>query len=283
MKPRQLTSPSVMPDQDAKPAATQLTFERLELKFLIDEVVADRIRDEIGAVCAADRHSRAGRRAGSNGYTINSLYLDTPGLAFHHAKERGDPDRVKLRVRTYSPDSLATLEVKRRRSNVIEKRRAVVRREDVPNAVRGVIDSDQMDGKGDKALQEFAYIVATSGALPKLSVRYEREAYESQVDPYARVTFDRNIRIQPASTWDLFPAEHGWSHFDDFWRLNLPTHPIVLELKCETAKIPCWMTDVIRRNQLEQTSFSKYSIGTCISHWLQGSDVSSARSLGALG
>jgi hypothetical protein len=43
------------------------------------------------------------------------------------------------------------------------------------------------------------------------------------------------------------------------------------------------MTDVIHRNQLEQTSFSKYSIGTCISHWIQGSDVSSARSLGALG
>lgn len=263
--------------------ATQLTFERLELKFLIDEIVADRIRDEIGAVCAPDRHSSAGRRAGSNGYTINSLYLDTPGLAFHNAKERGDPDRVKLRVRTYSAESLATLEVKRRRSNVIEKRRAVVEREDVPDAVSGRMQSDAMGGKGDQALREFSYIAATSGALPKLSVRYVREAYESLVDPYARVTFDRNIRVHPASTWDLFPDDRGWYRFDDYWRLNLPTHPIVLELKCETAKVPCWMTDVIRRNQLEQTSFSKYSIGTCISHWLQGGDVSGARSLGVLG
>lgn len=266
-----------------KMTATQLKFERLELKFLIDETVADRVRDEISAVCTPDLHSSAGRRAGSSGYTINSLYLDTPGLAFHNAKERGDPDRVKLRVRTYSADSLATLEVKRRRSDVIEKRRAVVERKNVPDAVRGRLQSDAMDGQGDSALREFAYLVATSGALPKLSVRYLREAYESRVDPYARVTFDRNIRVNPASTWDLFPDDRNWHHFDDFWRLNLPTHPIVLELKCEAAKVPHWMTDVIHRNQLEQTSFSKYSIGTCISHWIQGRDVSSARSLGALG
>ncbi len=263
--------------------ATQLKFERLELKFLIDETVADQIRDDIGAVCVPDSHSRVGRRAGSNGYTINSLYLDTPGLAFHKAKERGDCDRVKLRVRTYSAGSLATLEVKRRRSNVIEKQRAVVEREDVSDAVHGQLQSDAMGGKGDQALREFAYIAATSGALPKLNVRYVREAYESLVDIYARVTFDRNIRVSPASTWDLFPDDRGWCHFDDYWRVNLPTHPVVLELKCETTKVPHWMTDVIRRNQLTQTSFSKYSTGTCLSHWLHGSDVSGARSLGALG
>ena len=90
--------------------ATQLNFERLELKYLIDEVVADRIRRQISGVCSADRHSTPGRRAGSNGYVINSLYLDSPGLAFHEAKERGDPERVKLRVRTYSADSIATLD-----------------------------------------------------------------------------------------------------------------------------------------------------------------------------
>ena len=264
-------------------SATQLTFERLELKFLIDEIVADQIREEIGGVCMADRHSVAGRRAGSNGYTINSLYLDSPALAFHEAKERGDPDRVKLRVRTYSADSIATLEVKRRRSNVIEKRRAVVGRDDVRDAVRGIEPTNRFDQKGRAALREFALIAAQSGATPKLSVRYEREAYESVVDSYARVTFDRNIRVLPTSDWNLFPEEEGWCHLDHYWRFNLPTHPIVLELKCETASIPGWLTEVILRNQLEQSSFSKYSIGTCLTQWLGGRDVGGARSLGALG
>ena len=262
--------------------ATQLKFERLELKFLIDEVIADRVRRAVASVCSPDRHSTAGRRAGSNGYLINSLYLDSHALAFHEAKERCDSDRVKLRVRTYSPDSLATLEVKRRRSNVIEKRRAVVNRLDVPLAVQGKKRSDALEGKGDAALAEFANLAACAGAEPKLSVRYEREAYESVVDPYARVTLDRNIRVRPTSDWNLFPDEVGWCRFDDYWRVDLPTHPVVLELKCETAAIPEWMTDVIRSNDLTQTSFSKYSIGTCLTQWQLGCDVRTARSLGAL-
>jgi hypothetical protein len=263
--------------------ATQLNFERLELKYLVDEVVADRIRAQISDVCSADRHSTPGRRAGSNGYIINSLYLDSPGLAFHEAKERGDPDRVKLRVRTYSADSIATLEIKRRRSNVIEKRRTVVDQKDVCEAVQGIAPLSQVRGQSRLALDEFAMIAARSGATPKLSVRYVREAYESQIDFYARVTFDRQIRVRPTLDWDLFPDDRGWCRFDDHWRLSLPTAPVVLELKCETAAIPGWLTDVIHRNQLEQTSFSKYSIGTCLTQRSQGSDVGASRSLGALG
>lgn len=261
---------------------TQLNFERLELKFLIDEVTADRVRRAIASVCSPDRHGRAQRRAGRQGYVINSLYLDSHGLAFHEAKERGDADRVKLRVRTYAPDSVATLEVKRRRSNVIVKRRAVVNGFDVPLAVKGNKGIEALKGRGKAALAEFSNIAACAGAEPKLSVRYEREAYESQIDQYARVTFDRNIRVRPTAGWDLFPDEAGWCRFDEYWRVGLPTHPVVLELKCETAAIPEWMTEVIRSNELTQTSFSKYSIGTCLTQWQQGRDVRSARSLGAL-
>lgn len=262
---------------------TQLTFERLELKFLIDEVMADRIRGEIAVFCEADRHSIPGRRSGSNQYTINSLYLDSPALAFHEAKERGDPDRLKLRIRTYSADSIATLEIKRRRSNVIEKRRAVLDQADVPLAVRGVRPSGAFLGSGLGALDEFAQIMARTGAEPKLSVRYQREAYESVVDSYARVTFDRNVRVRPTSDWDLYPSEEGWCLFDDHWKVDAATNPVVLELKCETAAIPGWLTEVIHRNQLQQTNFSKYSIGICLTKWMHGSDMRGSRSLGALG
>lgn len=258
----------------------QSHFERLELKFLVDEIVAERVRQQIRPVCTADRHSAEGRRSGGSGYLINSLYLDTPALAFHEAKERGDPDRVKLRVRTYSELSPATLEVKRRRSNVIDKRRAVVDRENVAEAARG---SHPAGDVSERVVEEFAHIMATSGAHPRLNVRYEREAYESQVDPYARVTFDRNIRVRPARDWDLFPDEVGWCRFDEHWRYtDLPTHPVILELKCETA-VPWWMSDLIRRNDLGQSSFSKYSVGICLTRMLEGSDVSGSRSIGALG
>ena len=118
--------------------------------------------------------------------------------------------------------------------------------------------------------------------MPNRSRRSCDAAYESQIDRYARVTFDRNIRVRPTAGWDLFPDEAGWCRFDEYWRVGLPTHPVVLELKCETAAIPEWMTEVIRSNELTQTSFSKYSTGTCLTQWQQGRDVRSARSMGAL-
>lgn len=258
----------------------QSRFERLELKFLVDEIVADRIRSQIRAYCVPDRHSAECRRSGSHGYVINSLYLDTPALAFHAAKERGDAERIKLRVRTYSPDSRASLEIKRRRSNVIDKRRVAVDQARVAEAARGRSDLGQ-GRDGASVIEDFAHTLAASGAHPRLSVRYEREAYESQVDPYARVTFDRNIRVRPTDRWDLFPNERGWCHIDEHWRTAFPTQPAVLELKCETA-VPLWMSDLIRQNQLHQTSFSKYSVGICLTHRLVGGDVKTSRSFGAL-
>ena len=69
---------------------------------------------------------------------IDSLYLDTPALAFHQAKERGDPERLKLRIRTYPKHSPAVLELKRKVSDVIDKTRAVVDRKLVEDAAKGL-------------------------------------------------------------------------------------------------------------------------------------------------
>jgi hypothetical protein len=82
-------------------------FERLELKFLIDKLQAQNIRSQIEPYCLLDAHcgTRDPNQLSTSGYPINSLYPDSPGLAFHHAKERGDANRIKLRIRTYSNTS----------------------------------------------------------------------------------------------------------------------------------------------------------------------------------
>jgi SPX domain protein involved in polyphosphate accumulation len=236
-------------------------YERLELKFLVDETSADRVRRQIEPYCVPDEHSReaAHGRSGLSGYVIDSLYLDSPALAFHEAKERGDPDRVKLRVRTYSESSPGTLEVKRRRANIIAKTRAVVPRELVEEAACGRVDLPA-GASGLPFLDDFRCVLATAGAEPKLTIRYEREAYESVVDSYARVTFDRKIKARRADGWTLNPDAHDWCEFDNHWG---PAHrfpPVVLEIKCE-SQIPAWVVDIVRSNELLQTGFSKYSIG----------------------
>lgn len=262
-------------------------FERLELKFLVDEFVVDQIRREIAPYCRADAH--CGAKAG---YAISSLYLDTPGLAFHAAKERGDPDRIKLRIRTYSPVSPATFEIKRRRSNVIDKTRAVVSRERVVDAALGRGPANAKTTPDDEqrgVLADFSHVIATSGAGPMLHIRYDREAWESLVDHYARVTFDRAIAAAPAprsagandDEWMLVPDDDAWCPFDDHWGTRLPSTPVVMEIKC-TSNIPQWVTELVRRNQLALSSFSKYSVGIHVSGWRSGQARIRSRSTKAL-
>ncbi|MBC8341075.1 MAG: polyphosphate polymerase domain-containing protein [Proteobacteria bacterium] len=253
----------------------QQQFERLELKYLIDEVLAREIRGRISAYCSRDPHCPVS----GVGYSTNSLYLDSPGLAFHEAKERGDPDRVKLRIRTYSDTSPAILEIKRRRSQVIFKTRGVVDRERAQEAALGLTP----DVDRNPFLDDFAFVLANSGAEPTLCVSYEREAYESTVDEYTRITFDRKIEVSPSSDWSLSRRTSGVYCFDDYWKTDHTTTPVVLEIKCETGSIPWWVTDLIRHHDLVQSSFSKYSIGIHLSRARSGLRAARSRTAQVLG
>jgi hypothetical protein len=253
----------------------QQQFERLELKYLIDEVLAREIRSRIGAYCSRDPHCPVS----GVGYPINSLYLDSPALAFHEAKERGDPDRIKLRVRTYSDTSPAILEIKRRRSEVILKTRGVVDRERAQEAAVGLTaDLDRTP-----FLDDFAFVLANAGAQPTLWVSYEREAFESTVDKYTRITFDRKIEVCPSLDWSLSRPTSGVCCFDDSWKTDHTTTPVVLEIKCETGSVPWWVTDLIRRHDLVRSSFSKYSIGIHLSRARSGLRAARSRAAQVLG
>jgi SPX domain protein involved in polyphosphate accumulation len=253
-------------------------FERLELKYLIDEATAERVRRDIAPYCRSDAHNRS--RSGPNaaaGYSVSSLYLDSPSLAFYRAKERGDPERIKLRIRTYGDSSRAVLELKRRVADVIDKTRATVDRKDAARVAQGWIDSPPESAEMQHFLSDFALMVARTGALPTLHLRYQREAYASSVDHYARVTFDRRIEARRTSSWDLEPDDEGWSHFDDHWRRAERERPVVLELKCQSA-IPWWVTDLVRAHALNRQSFSKYSVGIYLTGIREGADLPATRS-----
>lgn len=235
------------------------TFERLELKYLITEDQAERIRDAVQPFCRPDRYNGT---APSGGYVIENLYLDTTSLEFYRAWKRGDNDRIKLRIRTYGPSGPAFLEVKRKTSSFIHKVRVGVAREEVESAVLGVGSPlEAGDLRRHEILQQFAHFAARTGAAPTLCVRYEREAFASEVDRYARVTFDRRIRVQPTSRWLLNgdPSE-SWLAVDEAWLLDGLQSPLVLELKCE-RQMPLWMSRIITDFQLELRGFSKYGQG----------------------
>jgi hypothetical protein len=99
----------------------------------------------------------------------------------------------------------------------------------------------------------------------------------SDVDHYARVTFDRSIEAHRTASWSPRPPVDGWSRFDEYWIRAKKDPSVVLELKCHSC-IPWWMTDLIRSHALKRQSFSKYSIGIHLTGLEQGADLVARRS-----
>lgn len=240
--------------------------ERLELKYVIDEGTAARIVGELALYCDADSYNFSSERFS---YPIVSLYLDTPSLGFHRAKERGVPERLKLRLRSYDETDTHILELKQRSGDVIHKTRAVFEGEDLEATAHGYAKLANETPEGRDFADQFARHTLASGAGPTMLVGYEREAYHSRADAYARVTLDREIQFQRTDAWTLRGDDDGWYRLDEYLVAGAPDPLVVLELKCETS-VPHWMLSLIRRHDLQRRSFSKYSIGIHLTNWLGG-------------
>jgi hypothetical protein len=239
-------------------------FQRLELKYVIDEPTAVRIRRDLGSYCRMDEYCAAGPGgalgAVPHSYLVHTLYLDTPSLAFHRAKERGEPERFKLRFRGYSARGATAFELKRRSHDVIDKTRAMVEPGGIEAAARGF--GKPLDDRPEARhfLSRFSRLVAETGAGPSLLVRYWREAYASRVDPYARVTFDRRVAVQRTSAWDHRGHGDRWCELEHHLSDRAPRPFVILEFKCP-LRVPSWVLDLIQRYDLRRRSVSKYSIG----------------------
>jgi len=93
-----------------------------------------------------------------------------------------------------------------------------------------------------------------------LLVEYEREAYISEVDSYARLTFDRKIAVQEQEELDLEAIPNRWRFVDHKAQTRTPEPVSVLELKFE-RRPPRWMVALVQRLDLIRYSFSKYCYG----------------------
>ncbi|WP_272425944.1 polyphosphate polymerase domain-containing protein [Polyangium jinanense] len=232
--------------------------ERYEYKYLVPEGLVPAVRATARATSKIDKY------AGPDGtYRIRSLYFDTDRYDLFWANEREQPDRFKLRARCYpaSKESPVFLEVKRRVLDVIVKTRA---------AMPAAAWRDVLAGK-ESALAALSP-GARSGAMrflapyhrhhihPVLLVEYEREAYISEIDTYARLTFDRKIAVQPQESLDLEAIPGRWRSIDHRAQTRTEEPVCVLELKFE-RRPPRWMVSLVQRLDLIRYSFSKYCYG----------------------
>ena len=91
-------------------------------------------------------------------------------------------------------------------------------------------------------------------------IQYKRKAYISDVEEYARVTFDIRLRSMKQTGYDPLPYETAMQ-YSDVETLFDRDACVILELKCYTSYVPLWMIDCIRTFQLQRRGFSKYMMG----------------------
>jgi hypothetical protein len=192
---------------------------------------------------------------GAHGYSIYSLYLDTPNYKLYRQTMDGIKNRFKLRIRFYdaSPFSPAFLEVKRRVTETIHKLRAAVSKQAAARLLAGArLSSADLLSTGDaqlRALSEFCDRRDGLRAVGTVYVGYQREAYVSTSADGVRVTFDRQIAGYPHESDEVLAIPDR--------RAPIHEKRVVLELKYN-GRGPAWMHDMIQSFELQRTVFPKY-------------------------
>src|ERR1041385_4271785 len=232
-------------------AADRMQQSRFELKYLVNEDMALRVRDFVRCYIGLDEYS-AGKPDYS--YPVHSLYLDSDDLTLYWDTINGAKNRFKLRLRYYdtNPKSPVFFEIKRRMNNCILKQRGGVRQEYVAYLLSGHLPREEhLLSKAPKqmvALQRFCELMGRVHAHPKVHIFYMREAYVSS-DDQVRVTLDRTV--------------HGEENLTPTIKTEMKNpvlsfeNQVILELKF-TNRFPNWFRDLVRMANVMQCGAAKY-------------------------
>jgi len=236
----------------------KLQASRFEQKYFISEELALHVREFVQSYLELDEN---GVGKPNYSYPVHSLYLDSEDLNFYWNTINGDKNRFKLRLRFYnnSPETPIFFEIKRRMNNCILKQRAAVGREVVAPLLDGHFPNlSHLIVKQPKqlmALENFCELMHRHHARPQVHVAYEREAYVPHDDNSARLTMDRNVRVEhepiPRLSTIMGDPVVVW------------TREVVLELKY-TNRFPHWFAELVRVFGLRQCGAAKYVDGAAL-------------------
>ena len=226
---------------------------RQEKKYAINLSDGAVLRRRLGAVMHGDAHN------GPQGYTIRSLYFDTPDDQDFHDKLDGLELRRKLRLRTYSPRSdFAMLEMKQKEGPYQRKRSLRLGREEAQRLCLG--DYRPLLAHDDPFAAECYGLMHCRCYQPRAVVEYHRQAYVAR-ENHIRITLDSRI-IATESSFSLFSAQ-------------LPMYPVldpfhmVLEVKYNGFLLS-YIKDLLNLVERSELSVSKYCLARSVSLSIQG-------------
>lgn len=219
--------------------AFQTVFKRYELKYMLTSEQKEKVLSAIKPYMELDEYGRT---------TIRNLYYDTDTYLLIRRSIEKPIYKEKLRIRSYgraSADSTVFVELKKKYKGVVFKRRIPM-----PNAqaIAWLSGKKQCDAN-TQISNEIDYFLKIYGSLhPTLFLSYEREAYYAKDGTDFRITFDENI---------LCREEDLSLEAENFGNSILGGGMVLMEIKSSGA-IPLWMTEVLSREKIYKTPFSKY-------------------------
>lgn len=221
-------------------------FRRYELKYLLTPEQKAAVLCGIEPYMKLDNYGRT---------TIRNLYFDDGSYRLIRRSIEKPAYKEKMRIRSYgqsTPNSTVFVELKKKYDHVVYKRRIALS------------ECDAMAWLGGNACpvdtqisREIDYFMSHYGDLhPAVFLSYEREAYYNRAGGDFRVTFDENILARES---DLSLCSEA------FGRPVLPKDRTLMEIKCSGA-IPLWMVEILSKERIYKTSFSKY--GTAYTEYI---------------
>ena len=219
--------------------AFQAVFQRYELKYLLTLEQKEKVLKGIRRYMTLDKYGRT---------TIRNLYYDTDTYLLIRRSIEKPVYKEKLRIRSYSratDDSTVFVELKKKHKHIVYKRRISL----LYNEATQWLSEDKHTSEHTQISEEVDYFLDYYGTLrPVVFLSYEREAYYSNDGSDFRVTFDDNILCRQ----DDLSLES-----DVYGASILPEGQVLMEIKC-SGGIPIWMTEILSREKIYKTSFSKY-------------------------
>lgn len=213
---------------------------RHEIKYETDRHKALRLKHRLEPFMNSDENSDD-----YGGYSVNSIYFETPYNKDYTDKELGVFQRQKLRLRAYGNNKIYKLEAKSKMGDVATKYTVSLDE----NRARQVLAGDfspLLDINTADSLYLY-YQCKTNRYRPLINISYYRYAYYFKSRGF-RITFDTDLRWASAS--------------DAFFANNSADKPItdktIIEIKYDSF-VPKWLTSKMSRLGINAVSSSKYT------------------------
>lgn len=237
-------------------AVSPLLLQRYELKYHISRKLMNEISHYIEGFCVLDYYSQI---SPDQSYMINSLYFDGPQFELLRRKEAGIEPTCSVRVRSYgeNPKAPYFTEIKIKKNDFSNKLRAKIQSENWAAYIQSGETPPGLDPISASYYQKFISLMETYRLEPKVLTQYKRKAYLSEIDDYARITFDHSLRYQWEDGWNVKPTESLMCNYDHEEIFDHPDDCVILELKAE-KRIPIWMIQLIKNFELTRSGFSKF-------------------------